>query len=516
VERKWWTLIIVNVATFMLLLDITIVNVALPSIQDDLKTSFTELQWVVDAYALALAALTLVAGSLGDRLGRRKVFVSGLIVFTVASALCALAPSPLTLDVARFIQGVGGATMFSVTLAIIAQEFQGAELGKAMGFYGATIGLGVAIGPLVGGALTESLGWESVFYLNLPIGIAAVFLTNRFVHESRNEDASEPDWLGTGVFSASLFMLVFALLRGNGEGWGSPLIVALLVGAAVLFATFLAVENRAAQPMLPLANFRNRAFTGTHIGAFALSASLFALFLYLTLYMQNILGLSPLEAGVRFLPTTVVSFFAAPIAGALLGRLAPRLFFGVGLALVGVGLLLMHGVAPGDDWTTLLAGFVVSGFGVGLTNPAIASTAVATVGARQAGMGSGVSNTFRQVGLSMGIAGLGAIFQSRSVSAGFDALGGTPLADSERAHGILDRIATSDAQSVLASLDPGTARFIGPAAQQGFIDAFNEILLIGGIIAIAGAVISYILLRGYELPQHHEGEAPVPAAVAAH
>jgi EmrB/QacA subfamily drug resistance transporter len=520
-ERKWWTLIIVNVATFMLLLDVTIVNVALPSIQEDLGTTFTELQWVVDAYALALATLTLVAGSLGDRLGRRRVFEAGLVVFTIASALCAIAPSPLTLDLARFLQGAGGATMFSVTLAIIAQEFQGAELGKAMGFYGATIGLGVAIGPLVGGALTESLGWEWVFYLNVPIGIAAVALTRRFVRESRNERASAPDWLGTALFSGMLFMLVFALLRGNGEGWGSPLIVALLAGAAVTFAAFIAVELRSSHPMLPLSNFRNPAFTGTHIGAFALSASLFALFLYLTLYMQNILGLSPLEAGVRFLPTTVVSFFAAPLAGAFLGRLAPRVFFGVGILMVALGLLLMHGVSEGDSWTTLLAGFVVSGFGVGLTNPAIASTAVATVGRQEAGLGAGVSNTFRQVGLSTGIAALGAVFQSRSINAGLDALHGTPVAPG-RGHALLERIASGDATSVLKGLSPGEARFVGPAARHGFIVAFNEILLIGSIVAAVGAVAAFLLLRGFELPSHgappqaggaaEGGESPVPVA----
>jgi len=217
-QRKWWTLFAVSVATFMLLLDITVVNVALPSIRDDLGASFTDLQWVVDAYALTLAALVLTAGSLADRLGRRRVFVAGLTIFTGASLLCALAPDPTFLNLARAIQGVGGAIMFAVSLALIAQEFvAGRERGMAMGIYGATIGIAVAVGPLVGGALTDSLGWESIFYLNVPIGIAAIAVTCLRVRESRDPNATRVDWPGVVTFSAALFLLVLALVRGNDE-----------------------------------------------------------------------------------------------------------------------------------------------------------------------------------------------------------------------------------------------------------------------------------------------------------
>src|ERR687888_1995198 len=248
-ERKWWTLIAVSVATFMLLLDITVVNVALPSIRDDLGASFTDLQWVVDAYALTLAALVLTAGSLADRLGRRRLFAAGLAIFSVASVLCAVAPDPTFLNLARALQGVGGAVMFAVSLALIAQEFPaGRERGMAMGLYGATIGVAVAIGPLVGGALVDSLGGESIFYLNVPVGLAATAITQLKLRESRDPDATRVDWAGVATFSAALFALVLALVRGNDEGWGSTLIVSLFAAASALLLAFVVVERRVAEP----------------------------------------------------------------------------------------------------------------------------------------------------------------------------------------------------------------------------------------------------------------------------
>jgi EmrB/QacA subfamily drug resistance transporter len=232
-ERKWWTLLAVSVATFMLLLDITVVNVALPSIRQDLGASFTDLQWVVDAYALTLAALVLPAGSLADRLGRRRLFAAGLVIFSAASLLCALAPDPTLLSLARALQGVGGAVLFAVSLALVAQEFPaGRQRGTAMGLYGATIGVAVAIGPLVGGALTDGLGWRSIFSLNVPVGVAALAVTRLKLRESRDPNATGVDWAGAAAFSGALFLLVLALVRGNAAGWGSRLIVSLLAGSA--------------------------------------------------------------------------------------------------------------------------------------------------------------------------------------------------------------------------------------------------------------------------------------------
>ena len=271
-EHKWWTLIAVSIAIFMLLLDITVVNVALPDIQRSLHSSFQDLQWVVDAYALTLAAFLLTAGSLADLLGRRLVFTVGLVVFTASSVVCGLSSTSLMLNLARGVQGVGGAMMFATSLALIAQAFEGRERGIAFGVFGAVTGAAVAVGPLVGGVITSAIGWEWIFFVNLPIGIAAVAITLQHVRESRDPDARGVDWVGLVTFSGSLFLLVFALVRGNDAGWGSTQIVAVLIAAAVLMALFVVVELGQERPMLDLSLFRRPAFTGASIVAFTLSA----------------------------------------------------------------------------------------------------------------------------------------------------------------------------------------------------------------------------------------------------
>src|SRR3954463_5919962 len=426
--NRWWTLACVAIATFMLLLDITIVNVALPPIQKDLHASFSDLQWVVDAYALTLASVLLVSGSVADIIGRKRVFVIGLILFSAASLFCGLATSPTMLTIARALQGIGGAMLFATSLALLANAFSGRDRATAFGIWGATIGGAVAIGPLVGGALTDSLGWEWIFYVNVPIGVAAAFMTVAKVDESKDPNPAGVDWLGAILFSGALFMLVFALIRGNEEGWSSTQIVALLVGAVVAMIAFVTVEMRAGNPMLDLTLFRKRAFVGASIVAFALSAAMFSMFLYIVLYIQNVLGYTPFEAGLRFLPLSLTSFFVAPVAGRLASRFPARALLGGGLVVVGVGLLLMNGISIDSDWTTLLAGFIVAGAGVGIVNPNLAQAAIGVVDPRKSGMASGINTTFRQVGIATGIAGLGAIFQSRVQDKVMAALAGTPVA----------------------------------------------------------------------------------------
>jgi EmrB/QacA subfamily drug resistance transporter len=493
-SRKWWTLGAVCVATFMLLLDITVVNTALPAIQADLGGSFTDLQWVIDAYALSLAALVLTAGSLADRLGRRRVFAIGLGVFALASLLCAVAPDPTFLNVARGLQGIGGAIMFAVSLALVAQEFpSGPERGVAMGIYGGTIGMAVAIGPLVGGLLTDGLGWESVFLLNVPIGVAAIAVTYWKLAESRDPNATRIDWGGLVTFSVALFVLVLALVRGNAEGWGSPLIVSLFAAAAVLLAAFVAIERRVAEPMLPLGFFRRRAFTGVQLAAFAVSGSMFALFLYLTLYLQSFLGHSPVEAGLRYLPITIASFIVAPLSGMALAKVKARYLLGAGLALTGVGLLLMSGLEMTSEWTALLGGFLLAGVGVGLLNPAIADVALSVVPKEQSGMAAGINDTFRQVGIAVGIAAWGAIFLGAGAAKTESVAGGA--VDGEQARQLVEATSSGTLPQAVAGLPAGAQDVARNAAEQGFLHGLNEILLLGALLSFAGAVLALWLVR---------------------
>ena len=515
--RKWWTLLAVSTATFMLLLDITVVNVALPSIRDDLGASFTDLQWVIDAYALTLAALVLTAGSLADRLGRRRVFAIGLGIFSFASLLCALSPDPTFLNLSRALQGVGGAIMFAVSLALLVQEFPaGRERGTAMGLYGATIGVAVAVGPLVGGALTDGLGWQSIFYLNVPIGVGAIAVTYLKLRESRDPNATKIDWPGVATFSGALFLLVLALVRGNDEGWGSTLIVSLFAGAAVLMLAFIMVEQRVSEPMLPLGLFRRPSFTGVQLAAFAVSASMFALFLYITLYLQNYLGLSPFQAGLRYLPITVVSFFAAPVSGALLSRVPARLLMSGALALAGVGLLLMSGIDAGDSWTTLLPGFLVAGIGVGLLNPVIADVALSVVPKERSGMAAGINDTFRQVGVAVGVAVWGALFIGRGADKVRDLAHGTSTAAGDHPRQLMEAMSSGGLHQVTATVPPGARQTAVSAAGEGFLSGFNEVLTLGALVAFAGAVLSLWLVREGEIEREPvEAPAPVGAVAAA-
>jgi EmrB/QacA subfamily drug resistance transporter len=510
--RKWWTLLAVTTATFMLLLDITVVNVALPSIRDDLGASFTDLQWVIDAYALTLAALVLTAGSLADRLGRRRVFAIGLGIFSLASLLCGLSPDPTFLNASRALQGVGGAIMFAVSLALLVQEFPaGRERGTAMGIYGASIGIAVAVGPLIGGGLTDTLGWQSIFYLNVPIGLGAIAVTYLKLRESRDPNATTIDWAGVGTFSGALFLLVLALVRGNDEGWGSTLIVSLFAGAAVLMLAFIVAEQRVSEPMLPLGLFRRPSFTGVQLAAFAVSASMFALFLYITLYLQNYLGLTPFQAGLRYLPITVVSFFAAPVAGALLSRVPARLLMSFALALAGTGLLLMSGIDAGDSWTTLLPGFLVAGIGVGLLNPVIADVALSVVPKERSGMAAGINDTFRQVGVSVGVAVWGAIFIGTGADKVRNLAEGTPTAAGDHPRRLMEAMSSGGLHQVTAVVPPGGRQAVVSAAGEGFLSGFNQVLTLGALVAFAGAVLSLWLVREGEI-EREPMEAPRPAA----
>jgi EmrB/QacA subfamily drug resistance transporter len=499
VERKWRVLAVVCVAVFMLLLDITVVNVALPDIDKELNTSFTDLQWVVDAYALVLAATLLNAGSLGDLRGRKRVFLGGVALFTLASALCGAAQSPTWLILARGAQGLGGAAMFAVSLAIISQEFHGRERGTAFGIWGATVGAAVAVGPLVGGALTTYVGWRWIFFVNLPIGIACVAAGLRVLHETRDEQASSFDWGGLVTLTSGLFALVLGLLRGSDWGWSSGRVVGLFVAAAVLLVSFGFVELRQESPMLDIRLFRVPTFTGAQITAFSISAGMFAQFLFLPLYLESILGYSAVATGVRFLPLSLLAFAVAPISGRLSERVPVRFLLAGGLGLCGVALLLMSGISIDSDWTTLLPGFLVAGVGIGLVNAPLASTSVSVVEPRHAGMASGTNNTFRQVGIATGIAGLGAIFQSQ-IASYLTSVGLVQPFAGKLAQGIASgggmKFDTDVARAFQneRGLNPSKPH-LEELSRQSFIHGLNSILFVAAFVLFTGAVLAFVLVR---------------------
>jgi EmrB/QacA subfamily drug resistance transporter len=398
------------------MLDIAVVNTALADIGRDLHTGLGGLQWVVDAYTLALASIVLSAGALADRLGRRKLFSAGLGLFTAASLACALAGSIGVLEAARAVQGIGAAVMFAVSLAILANEFPGRlERAKALAAYGATIGGSFAVGPLVGGALTSGFGWRSIFLINVPIGLIALAITRTRVAESRDPNARSIDWLGQALLAGGLFLLVLALLRGNSQGWGSTAIVAELGGAVALLVAFGVVEQRLAAPMLPMGTFRNRSFTAAQVGAFAISASFFAIYLYLTLYLQNILHMSPIEAGLVYMPGTTICFVVSGVSAQMADRgVSLRMMVGIGLALVAIGMVALTVAGVGSTWTVTLPGSIIARIGTGLFNPSISNIALSSLPEAQSGLAAGVNDTFRQAGIAVGIAALGALIPAQA------------------------------------------------------------------------------------------------------
>jgi EmrB/QacA subfamily drug resistance transporter len=465
---------------------------------------------VIDAYALTLASVLLTAGVLADMLGRRLLYSIGLGLFAFTSLLCALSPSALFLIIARGGQGIGGAIMFATALSLLAQEFHGRERGTAFGIWGASISVSAAVGPLLGGVLVESLGWSSIFYINVPIGIVAALVTMAKVRESRDPQGRRIDWIGTVTFTAALFLLVLAIIRGNSNGWGSPPIISLFAASGVLLALFLVSQVVQRDAMFDLSLFRKPTFSGAAIVALTMSSAMFAMFLYLVLYLQTLLGLSPLQTGLRFLPFTAISFFAAALSGNLTTRIPVRLLLGGGLGLVGAGLLMMRGLTPSSQWTALLAGFVVAGVGVGLVNPALASAAIGVVPPARSGMASGINNTFRQVGTATGIAALGALFESSIRTKLGPLLAGTPAAG--RVNQIAHAVAGGGTQRVLHAVPSPERGAASAAIHVAFTAAMNEILLVGGLIALTGAALALALVRGSDFVVQRAPEpAPVPA-----
>ena len=549
--RKWWALAATSFGLFMALLDITIVNVALPTIGNDLKASFADLQWIINAYALSLAVLYVTAGRLGDIFGRKRSFMAGMGLFSLGSLICALAGSitlgsvaPIDVLIgARALQGIGGSIMLPLSLAIISNTFHGAQRSAAIGIYGGVTGLAAAIGPLVGGILVTQVSWQSTFYLNVPIGLVGIGLTAWAVRESRDQRAPKTvDVFGLVTLSVALFCLVLALIQANDadKGWISPYILTLFAVAVVALVAFVLGELRLKNPMVDPRLFRIPSYTGAAIVGFAISAGLYALFFFLALYLQNFLGFSALQAGLRFLPLSGLILVTAPLAGALMPRLGAKPIMFVGMAILALGVALMTRISPNDtqtDWLVLLPAFILGGLGSGLVNPPIADVAVGTVPPERAGMASGVNGVARQVGTAFGIALLGALLTNRYNADISDKVSALTIRNvsPQVQHGIQQNIIHGIQQAGIFAGSTGFRHPTGQFAQfanqpsfpeiqhfiqQSFIDGLVGVLWVAAAILAVGALAALLLVRRSDMLQRAPGEqgqqgeeAPIGAGV---
>jgi EmrB/QacA subfamily drug resistance transporter len=457
--RKWFTLAAVSFGLFMIMLDNTVVNVALPAIQEDLGADLSELQWVVTGYALTFAALMLIGGKVADAYGRRLIFVVGIGVFTTASLWCGLADSSDELIAARVLQGVGAALMNPATLSIIAATFPAHQRGAAIGIWAGVSALALAIGPLVGGLITQHIDWSWIFFVNVPVGILAIAASFLFIDESRDQTHERLDLPGLTTSGVGLFALTYGLIEANTYGWGSTRILGAFAVAAIMIAAFVLLERHQRAPMLQLDLFRNGTYTGANLVVLLVALAMFGVFFFVSLYMQNVLGYSAVQTGAAFLPMTVLIILVAPIAGKTSDRLGSRGLLTAGMILVAVQLLYFSRLDESSTFWNLLPGFLVGGVGMALTMTPSAAAATRSVPVDKAGVGSAVLNASRQVGGSLGIALMGAIMAHEA--------GGQPTAGA-------------------------------------FVDGFQSALLVAAAIALAGAVVAFTLVR----PHEGAGRAP--------
>ncbi|MCW3014549.1 MAG: transporter, partial [Solirubrobacterales bacterium] len=502
-NRRWWTLGAMCFALFMIMLDNTVVKDALPTIQHDLRSSVSGLEWTVNAYTLSFAVLLVTGGRLGDIFGRRRMFLFGVIVFALSSAMIGFAQSTGWLVGWRAVQGVGAAFMMPATLSIISNAFPPHERGKAIGTWAGVSALALAIGPVLGGFLVEHVSWQSIFFLNLPVAAAAVAVTLFAAHESRDESAPRTvDYAGVLTISLGLTALVLALVEGNAWGWGSGRTLGLLVASVVLLAVFIVAERRVAYPMVDFTFFRSRAFVGANLVAFIVSFAMLATFFFIALYMQNVRGYSPLEAGVRFLPMTVIIIIAGPVAGRLSDRIGPRPLITAGLLLTGISLFWQGHLSVDTPYSTLLGAFVVMGAGMGLVMSPMSTAAMNAVEPAKAGVASGTLSMSRMVGGTFGVAAMGALISS---------LGGTKLDD------LLPSLPQGTRDRVVEGLGAGGSTSapgpIGDAAREAFLYALNDGLRIAGVVAALGSIVAWWLIDGGE--QHRQVPAAAPADAAA-
>lgn len=513
--RKWLPLTAVCLGAFMLLVDVTIVTVALPDMAADMASDtpaggFSGLQWVMDIYALALAAMLLGAGSLADRIGRRRVYLGGLGLFAAASLACGLASGPAALIAFRAVQGIGGAAMFATTMALLSSAYQGRDRGVAFGVWGAVNGAAAAAGPVIGGLLTEQFGWRWIFFINLPVCALAVYVTLKAVSESRDPHAKGLDLPGMATFTTGAGAVTYALIRVGENGWTSATTLGLFALSAAAFAAFVLVELRSSRPMLDLSLFRSPTFVAVMAAALLMSGAAFGYMMYVSLWLQSAEGMGPVAAGLTMLPMSLAAFVVAAVTGKLMHGAPARITIGGGLFLIGAGALLMGWMLDaGDGWTALAAGLAVTGLGVGMISPALAAAAMGAVPPARAGMAGGALNTARQLGMALGIAVLGAVFQSGLEDG---------LAGSGQPHGTAGVLAGGGAGQLLHAA-PAAGHWVEAAFASGLRDTF----WVSGAMGLAGALILIVLVRrpaagsgsGSGSGSGDKGSVPMPAQGSA-
>jgi EmrB/QacA subfamily drug resistance transporter len=512
-NAKWWTLAAMCTALFMFMLDNTVVNVALPSIQDDLGASISGLEWTVNGYTLPFAVLLVTAGRLGDIFGRRRMFMFGVVVFSISSATAGFAPSTGALIASRVLQGVGAAFMMPATLSIITDAFPPEERGRAIGMWAGVSALALAIGPVIGGLLTEHVSWRAIFFLNLPVAAVAVTAALFAVRESRDSTVERRiDYLGVGVLTAGLTALVLALIEGNAWEWGSTRILSLFAAAAVLLIAFAVIERRIRVPMVEFGLLADRTYLGATAVAFVVSFSMLGMFFFLALYMQNILGYSPLEAGVRFLPTTLVIVVVAPLSGRFTDRVGPRWLITAGLSLVAVSLYLFTRIDAATTYADLLPGFVLMGAGIAMTMSPMSTAAMNAVPVAKSGIASGVLTMSRMVGGTLGVAAIGALFQAE-VRSKLDGMLETFGIGSAQREQLTDQVGGGQTTEGIHGLSHHQAAAVGRAAHDAFISGLAQSMKLSAAVALAGAVVGCALIRSRRELSTGDG-APVPAAPA--
>jgi len=493
-NRKWWTLGAMCFALFMIMLDNTVVNVALPSIQKDLGASISGLEWTINGYTLSFAVLLATGGRLGDIFGRRRMFLAGVVIFALSSATAGFAADETSLVISRVVQGVGAALMMPGTLSIITDAFPAHERGKAMGTWAGVSALALAVGPVLGGFLTEHVSWRAIFYINIPVAIGAVLATTFAVRESRDTSVGrDVDYAGVAVLTIGLTALVLSLVEGNSWGWGSPEIVGLLALAALALPAFVFVENRVKAPMVHFELLSDRDFLGAVVVAMIISFAMLGVFFFLALYMQDILGYSPLEAGVRFLPSTLMIVGIAPVAGRLSDRFGPRWLIAGGLVIVAASLFSFSRIAVDSSYLDLLPGFMLLGIGIAMTMSPMTSAAMNAVPVQKAGLASGVLSMFRMVGGSLGVAVTGAIFQGL-VSSRLDSLLGSSGVTATQRDQISEGLGSGTVPHI-QGLDPAQTKQVMAAGSEAFVYALGHAMTVSGFVALVGAAIGATAIR---------------------